>query len=121
MEGAPGSRCAQEKNGIRGSGNREIHLGGHQRNDRTLVEINRMDRLGPGFCNKGWEVHNVENQDQHRPRRPPFSLLNLPRRADIGECVSHTRSRNSSVNLKAFPLLIVAYYAQTSTLEGLNQ
>lgn len=92
MEGAPGSRCAQEKNGIRGSGNREIHLGGHQRNDRTLVEINRMDRLGPGFCNKGWEVHNVENQDQHRPRRPPFSLLN--QNLHIGEWLEIRQDTN---------------------------
>ena len=72
MEGAPGSRCAQEKNGIRGSGNREIHLGGHQRNDRTLVEINRMDRLGPGFCNKGWEVHNVRESGSAQTQPPTF-------------------------------------------------
>lgn len=40
----------RRKNGKRGTGDREIHLGGHQRNDRTLVEITEWSRPGaPGF------------------------------------------------------------------------
>ena len=73
MEGAQAQGVPRRKNGIRGTGHRETHLGGHQRNNRALVESNRMDRLGaPGFCNKGWEVYNVRELGSAQTPPPIF-------------------------------------------------
>ena len=38
----------RRKNGIRGTGDREIHLGGHQTDDRMLVEVTEGSRLALG-------------------------------------------------------------------------